>query len=65
VDSPRHRAGDVTSVPGRVPLDEGDPPLTFAWHDGVTVPPGMVRKVLVQKVGLSVEEALQCVRKVR
>ena len=43
----------------------GYPPLTFAWHDGVTIAPGMVRKVLIQQVGLSVEEALQCVRKVR
>jgi predicted RNA binding protein YcfA (HicA-like mRNA interferase family) len=43
----------------------GYPPLTFAWHDGVTIAPGMVRKVLVQEVGLSLEEALQCVRKMR
>jgi predicted RNA binding protein YcfA (HicA-like mRNA interferase family) len=43
----------------------GYPPLTFAWHDGATVAPGVVRKVLVQQVGLSVQEALQCVRKMR
>jgi predicted RNA binding protein YcfA (HicA-like mRNA interferase family) len=43
----------------------GYPPLTFAWHDGVTIAPGLVRKVLVRQVGLSVQEALRCLRKVR
>ncbi|MDF2741345.1 MAG: hypothetical protein K0S88_2715 [Actinomycetia bacterium] len=28
----------------------GYPPLTFAWHDGATVAPGLVRKVLVRQV---------------
>jgi hypothetical protein len=39
--------------------------LTFAWHDGATITPGLVRKILVRQVGLSVQEALQCVKKVR
>jgi predicted RNA binding protein YcfA (HicA-like mRNA interferase family) len=43
----------------------GYPPLTFAWHDGATVAPGLVRKVLVRQVGLSVQEALRCLGKVR
>ena len=43
----------------------GDPPLTFAWHDGATVAPGLVRKVLVRQVGLSVQEALRCLGKAR
>jgi predicted RNA binding protein YcfA (HicA-like mRNA interferase family) len=43
----------------------GYPPLTFAWHDGATIPPGLVRKVLVQQVGLSVQEALLCLKRVR
>jgi predicted RNA binding protein YcfA (HicA-like mRNA interferase family) len=43
----------------------GYPPLTFAWHDGATVTPGLVRKVLVRQVGLSAQEALQCLKKVR
>jgi predicted RNA binding protein YcfA (HicA-like mRNA interferase family) len=42
----------------------GYPPLTFAWHDGATIAPGLVRKMLVQQVGLSAQEALQCLRRV-
>jgi predicted RNA binding protein YcfA (HicA-like mRNA interferase family) len=36
---------------------EGRPPLTFAFHDGVTIPGGMVRKILVDQVGLDADEA--------
>jgi len=36
---------------------EGRPPLTFAFHDGVDVPPGLVRKILLKDVGLSEDEA--------
>ena len=43
----------------------GYPPLTFAWHDGATVPPGVVRKVLVRQVGLSVQEALKSLKTIR
>jgi predicted RNA binding protein YcfA (HicA-like mRNA interferase family) len=39
----------------------GYPDLLFAWHDGVTLPPGLVRKVLVKDVGLSIEEALKLI----
>lgn len=35
----------------------GFPRLGFTWHDGATLPPGMVRKVLVDRVGLSEREA--------
>lgn len=35
----------------------GRPPLTFAFHDGATVPPGLVRKVLVKDIGLAEDEA--------
>jgi len=31
---------------------ENHPPLTFAFHDAATVPGGMVRKILVDQVGL-------------
>ena len=31
----------------------GRPDLTFAFHDGQTVPPGLVRKILAKDVGLS------------
>lgn len=33
------------------------PPLTFAFHDNVTVPPWTVRKILVNDVGLGEDEA--------
>lgn len=36
---------------------EGRPPLTFAFHSGATIPPGLVRKILVQDVGLTHVEA--------
>ena len=35
----------------------GRPPLTFAFHSKATVPPGLVRKVLVKDIGLAEEEA--------
>jgi hypothetical protein len=31
--------------------------LTFAFHDGATIPGGLVRKILVRDVGLDEEEA--------
>jgi predicted RNA binding protein YcfA (HicA-like mRNA interferase family) len=37
--------------------DEGYPRLTFSWHDGATLAPGLVKKVLVKDVGLTEEEA--------
>ena len=36
----------------------GYPQLSFSWHDGVTIPPGLVRKVLVEDAGLAEQEAL-------
>lgn len=39
----------------------GYPSFTFAWHDGVTIPPGLVRKTLVKDVGLSEDEALDLI----
>jgi hypothetical protein len=33
------------------------PPLTFTFHDGATIPAGLVRKILVKDVGLGEEEA--------
>lgn len=40
---------------------EGRQPLTFAYHDGVTVPPGAVRKVL-KDAGLTEQEALELLK---
>jgi len=34
------------------------PDLHLAFHDGQEIPPGLVRKILVRDVGLSVAEAL-------
>jgi predicted RNA binding protein YcfA (HicA-like mRNA interferase family) len=36
----------------------GHPPLRFAFHDADTVPGGLVRKILVNDVGLTEEKAL-------
>jgi hypothetical protein len=36
---------------------EGRPPLSFAFHEGATIPGGMVKKVLVDQVGLDAEDA--------
>jgi len=35
----------------------GRPTLRFAWHDAATIPPGLVRKILVRDVGLEEDEA--------
>lgn len=39
--------------------DAGYPPLLLAFHDRATVPPRVVRKVLVEKVGLPEDEAMR------
>ena len=31
-------------------------PLTFAFHDGQTIPPGLVREILMKDVGLNEQE---------
>jgi predicted RNA binding protein YcfA (HicA-like mRNA interferase family) len=38
---------------------DGYPRLGFSFHDGVSVPPGVVKKILVKDVGLSEEQALK------
>jgi predicted RNA binding protein YcfA (HicA-like mRNA interferase family) len=37
----------------------GRSPLTFAFHDKATIPPGLVRKILVRDAGLAEDEALK------
>lgn len=39
----------------------GFPDLGFSYHDGATIPPGVVRKVLVVDVGLREDEARRLV----
>jgi predicted RNA binding protein YcfA (HicA-like mRNA interferase family) len=38
---------------------EGRPALLFAFHDGATIPGGMVRKILIKDIGLNDDEARQ------
>ena len=35
----------------------GYPPIDFVYHDKVEVPPGLVRRMLCQRVGLTEQEA--------
>jgi predicted RNA binding protein YcfA (HicA-like mRNA interferase family) len=44
-------------------VSPGFPALTFAYHDGVTIASGLVRKILVKDIGLSHDEALSLIRK--
>ena len=70
---PSMKARELLRVLGRKPLEysvdhqtgshrclisaSGYPTLNFAFHDGDTMAPGLVRKILVQQVGLSEKEA--------
>lgn len=38
---------------------EGRKPIVFSFHDGKTLSPGLVRKILCDDAGLSEEEAEQ------
>lgn len=73
-DFPSMKARELLSILMREPLNyeiarqrgshrrlksPGRPSLTFAFHDGATVGPGLVRKVLCRDVGLSEDEALR------
>ncbi|MFI2033244.1 type II toxin-antitoxin system HicA family toxin [Streptomyces bottropensis] len=40
---------------------DGMPPLTYAFHDRVSLPPGVVRDILMKQVGLTQSEALKAV----
>ncbi len=40
----------------------GYPPLRFWAHDGATLAPGVVREILVKKVGLSEDDAHAAIR---
>ncbi len=37
--------------------ERGYPDVAFSFHDRVTIPPGVVRKILIADVGLSEGEA--------
>lgn len=71
---PSLKAGQLLAVLMRAPLNyritrqrgshrrlessAGYPPLSFSYHEGATVPPGAVKKILTKDVGLSEEDAL-------
>jgi predicted RNA binding protein YcfA (HicA-like mRNA interferase family) len=46
----------------RLESRNGYPPLGFSFHDRATIPPGLVRKILVQDVGLTEDEATEMAR---
>jgi predicted RNA binding protein YcfA (HicA-like mRNA interferase family) len=46
----------------RVLRAEGRPELRFSYHDKATVPPGVIRKYLVNEVGLNSKEAHDLLR---
>jgi predicted RNA binding protein YcfA (HicA-like mRNA interferase family) len=71
---PSLKAGQLLAILKRKPLEyssvrqrgshrllrspNGFPELKFSFHDGTTLPRGLVRKILVKDVGLSEREAL-------
>lgn len=40
----------------------GFPPLIYAFHDGIEVPPGVVKSILVKALGLTEDDALELLR---
>jgi predicted RNA binding protein YcfA (HicA-like mRNA interferase family) len=56
---------DRTGGSHRIMVATGRPRLVFAYHKGQTVPPGVVRKILVKDVGLGESEALALVTRRR
>jgi len=53
-DPDRSREGSHRTL-----VSDAYPDLHLAFHDGAEVAPGLVRKILVQDVGLSPDEALR------
>lgn len=43
----------------RVLTTQDRPTLVFAFHDGATIAPGLVRKILVKDIGLDERDALK------
>lgn len=74
---PSMKAGDLLRVLMREPLcyeivrqkgshrtleSKFHPRLMFSFHDGVTVPPRVVKKILLKDIGLDDEMALRLLR---
>ena len=75
VNYPSMKPSDLLRILGKLGYEEdrragshrrlkagGRPDLTFAFHDGQTIPPGLVRKILTKDVGLSEEEIREILR---
>lgn len=73
---PSLRAAQMLPVLGRLGYEEerrsgshrrltavGRPEITFAFHDRASLAPGVVRSILVRQVGLTVDDALEVVRR--
>jgi predicted RNA binding protein YcfA (HicA-like mRNA interferase family) len=45
----------------KILVAEGFPRLVWGHHDGATIPPGLVRTILVKQVGLAVDQALELI----
>lgn len=41
---------------------KGRPDLTFAFHDGQTIPPGLVKKILTKDIGLTDDEITEVLK---
>lgn len=56
-----YRATRTSGSHTKYESDAGYPPLYIAFHQGVTIAPGLVRDILVNQVGLSEQVALSLV----
>jgi predicted RNA binding protein YcfA (HicA-like mRNA interferase family) len=52
-----YRVVDQTGSHRKLESTNGYPPIDFVFHDKVEIPPGLVRRVLCQYVGLTEAEA--------
>lgn len=53
----RYRVTRRTGSHRRLESEARFPPLTWAFHDSVTLPPRLVRKILTKDIGLTEDEA--------
>lgn len=58
----RYQVVEQTGSHRKLESAEGYPAINFAFHDKDEVPPGLVRQILVQRVGLSEQEALELIK---
>lgn len=54
-----YRRGRQTGSHKTLVSNDGYPSLLWAFHDAQTLPPGLVRKILTEDVGLTDEEAIR------